>query len=1803
MPTATRGLPSPAQLARTNRLELTLGLPLRNREALTHLLRQLYDPHSTNYRHFLTPRQFADQFGPGKKDYQAVLDFARSNHFTIRATPANRMLVDVTALAPDVERAFAIHLRTFRHPSERRNFYAPDTDPSVERGVPILAVSGLDNYSLPRPHFKLKSPKPGAGTVSPLAGSGQGGSYFGPDFRAAYVPGFSLTGTGQTVALLEFDGYYTNDITQYEALAGFAPSVPLTNVLIDGFGGAPVNFDANIEVSLDIEMAISMAPGLARIVVYESAGTNSAAPGNTMLNQMAVDDLASQISSSWGFPINATTGQIFLQFAAQGQAFFQASGDYDAYSGAITPPSDNPNVTSVGGTTLTTSGPGGAWLSERVWNDGDGIGSGGGISTTYPIPAWQQPVNMSSNQGSTTLRNIPDVAMCGDNVMVLSGDGETNVVEGTSCAAPLWAGFMALANQQATQNSQPVIGFFNPTLYAIGESSNYTVNFHDITTGNNTNYASSNAFFAVPGYDLCSGWGTPAGTNLITDLAGPLDPLQVQPATGFVAGGAPGGPFAPTTSSLTLTSTAPGPLSWQIGFGSNWLNAAPANGVINPGDPPSVIAISLNAAASNLTAGTYTESIDVTNLDDGMVQSRPFVLIVSANPPVIVQQSSNQTVLFGGSTALSVLAIGPLPLGYQWQLNSSNLSDGATLSGSSASALTIAAAGASAGGSYTVVVTNNYGAVTSAPIALTVFVPPPQGELITFDDLTPSPFLGSAIPSPYDGLYWSNFYVLDGQEQYSTNGYLLGIVSAPNVAFNGYGDPASITANGSFNFISACLTAAWMDNLQVEAQGYSNGVLLYDTTTALSAVTPQVVTYNYMGVDEVDFRSFGGSPHPGWASGGEQFVMDNVQYYDAVPYAGPPIIINPPGSQIVPSGSPAVFSVEAYGPGPLNYQWQDNGADLTDNAEFSGTLTSSLTVTNASPAEDGSYSVAISNSYGVTNSASVSLTVFPVPPGANLITFDDLPGSVSGAPISPPYFGLTWNNILVFDGSDSLPSGYNAGVISPRNVAASTSGSGASISGPFPFILNSACLTAAWLDGLQVVAKGYLAGQLVWQTTNILSASVPTLVNFNAAAVDRVNFTATGGANHPGYSGSGEMFVMDDLVISTNNVYSGPPVIELQPVFQNAVAGQPAQFSVSAFGGGLSYQWRQNGVNLTDNSTVSGSLGSLLTLAGVSSNNLGLYSVVISNSYGSITSAGAGIEIYTSTSAPVTINFDNLNAGTSGEALPIPYAGLYWSNVWVMNATDFPGPSGVNAGLISGANVALSVNATNAFASSLNRFSLLSAYLTAAWNDNLQVEVTGYAAGVVTYDTFYTLSATAPTFVNFNYAGVDTMTFAASGGTPHPGYASNGPQFVMDNLTVSTNLSALGPPVIIKQPATLVLGPGHEIGTLSVTALGSAPLSYQWRIDLEAMPGWTNSFINITNLGDSGQVYSVVVTNAFGSVTSVNAQAFADSTGVDLNFDTLPETSTGLPVPTNYTALTWSNFDQVDALAYGVPSGFAFGATSPNHVVFNVNGAAAVVAAPSPITVYGMFATAVASDKLQLNIAAYDGATLESQYTYYLDATAPTKIESIGYGVDPEAPITELVFTATGGIPHPGFFGPPAGFIIDDINFIPSSSSRPLVWVQPLSQTQPSGGTALFQTYATGTAPLSYRWFLNNTWIGPEGESATLTLSNLLPTQAGSYYVTVSDSYGATNSATAVLTVTNPPTEVTNFSHTGSTLTLRWNVLPDFEYEVQYVTNLSQTNWALASPLVLGLSNYTVSIPSNTQRFYRVRGQVYEGIR
>ena len=716
VPAAARLAQPLGQMPATEPLSVAITLPFRNREALTNLLRDITDPRSPNYRHYLTREEFTARFGPTEKDYNAVKEFARAHGLGVRHEHANRLMLEVGGTVGDIERAFHTTLRLYRHPTEARTFFAPEKEPSLDISVPVLSIRGLDNFSLAQPRLRniVAANEPNAAANG--TGSGPNGGFRGNDFRAAYAPGTTLTGAGQIVGLLQFDSYSNADISYYEAQAGL-PSVTLSNVLLNGASGIPSDDASSVtEVTMDIETTISMAPGLAEVIVYIAPNPS---PFEVILNRMVSDNLARQLSCSWFVPggsADPAADQIFQEMAAQGQTFFDASGDNDAYTGLIDFPGDTPFITQVGGTELTTDGAGGPRLSETVWNSGNGAGSGGGISTQYGVPDWQTNIDMSANQGSTTMRNVPDVALVADNVYVRVNGGDVSV-QGTSCAAPLWAGFAALINQEAAAAGQPPIGFINPTLDKLASAPNAALRFFDITNGDNKNSTSPTKFFATAGYDLCTGWGTPMGQSLIDALA-IVDPLRILPDTGFSAVGGAGGPFTMTSQNLTVTNAGTNTLTWTVTSNVPWLTVSMVGGTLNASDAVSM-AVSFNSAASNLVVGTYAGSLWFTNVASELSFERQYSLTILA-PPTITTEPADEAVLDGDTAVFSVAATGGLPLLYQWQLEGTNIIDGGNFSGTATTTLTVSNVTPAVAGNYSVVVTNAASSTTSSNAVLSI---------------------------------------------------------------------------------------------------------------------------------------------------------------------------------------------------------------------------------------------------------------------------------------------------------------------------------------------------------------------------------------------------------------------------------------------------------------------------------------------------------------------------------------------------------------------------------------------------------------------------------------------------------------------------------------------------------------------------------------------------------------------------------------------------------------------------------------------------------------------------------------------------------------------------------------------------------------------------------------------------------------------------------------------------------------------------------------------------------------------------
>jgi subtilase family serine protease len=503
-------------------LRINILLPVRDQLGLYQFLQKLYDPSSPSYRHFLTAPEFTARFGPTQEDYDAVARFAKANGMTVTDLSPNRLVLGVKASVASVQGAFHLRMGVYQHPTEKRTFFAPDREPTVDLDVRLWHIGGLDNFSLPHPLYET-GPMSGYAT-----GSGPGSSLLGSDRRAAYYGGTTLTGAGQSVGLFQFDGYNMSDVQAYFSNVGQSLNVAINNVLIDGASGGSDGND--LEQVADIVEAVSMAPGLDQVRVYIGPySTFTVGVTDThIFNRMAYDNIAKQLSCSWTWQVTDPTYNdwIFSQMQAQGQSLFVASGDWGSFPNGADPyyyPAEDAHVTAVGGTSLETNGAGGAWVSESAW-----WASGGGPSQHgVPIPDYQtlSGVINTSNNGSTTLRNVPDVAAEADydNYYCANGSCHGGLLDynlaGTSLAAPTWAGYMALANQQEETNYNTSVGFINPLIYPMGLGSGYSTDFHDINDS-----SSNGTYFAVTGYDLVTGWGSPNGAGLISALTATAPP-------------------------------------------------------------------------------------------------------------------------------------------------------------------------------------------------------------------------------------------------------------------------------------------------------------------------------------------------------------------------------------------------------------------------------------------------------------------------------------------------------------------------------------------------------------------------------------------------------------------------------------------------------------------------------------------------------------------------------------------------------------------------------------------------------------------------------------------------------------------------------------------------------------------------------------------------------------------------------------------------------------------------------------------------------------------------------------------------------------------------------------------------------------------------------------------------------------------------------------------------------------------------------------------------------------------------------
>ena len=513
-------------------------------------------------RTYLTPDEYAARYGTDPADIARVDQFAQENHLAVVRSDLSQRIVVLSGSLQAVSSAFRVQLVQYTSPrGNYRGRVGPVQIPADLLGI-IEGIFGLDNRPQARPHLRYTRPDTSGSSSVALATAaapafGTPGSFAPPQVGEIYNFPKDLDGTGQCIGILEFGGGYSDSDLQAYFQRLNMPAPKVTAVSVGGVGNQPgKDQDSDAEVLLDIEIAASLAPG-AKIVVYFAPFTEQ---GWVDVVTAAIHDTQNRpsvLSISWGFTEGQdiwtpqaiqTVNQAFQAAALQGITICAASGDdgsrdqLDDGHAHVDFPASSPYVLACGGTTLLFSGD--TFSGEKVWNDGGrdqgGGATGGGVSDDIAQPSWQKGiVPPSVNPGSHVGRGVPDVAGNADGVSgyAILADGQLlSGVGGTSAVSPLWSALIARANQKL---GKPV-GYINPLLYT---SLGKTNAFHDVTSGNNDPTGGKlGGYQSGAGWDACTGWGSPDGTNLVNVLtAGGATSGGSTPASGGSGGTDPSG--------------------------------------------------------------------------------------------------------------------------------------------------------------------------------------------------------------------------------------------------------------------------------------------------------------------------------------------------------------------------------------------------------------------------------------------------------------------------------------------------------------------------------------------------------------------------------------------------------------------------------------------------------------------------------------------------------------------------------------------------------------------------------------------------------------------------------------------------------------------------------------------------------------------------------------------------------------------------------------------------------------------------------------------------------------------------------------------------------------------------------------------------------------------------------------------------------------------------------------------------------------------------------------------------------------
>jgi subtilase family serine protease len=498
-------------------MDIVVGLKMRNEKELADLIARQSDPNSSDFQNFITPADFTRRFAPLQADVDKVTQHLESNGLTVTEVSHNHMLVHARGTVSQMEQAFSVSIN--RYELQGEHHFSNDRDPSVPAalGDVVQSVMGLSSMEKLKRASSQAAAQPLVSYTPPQIAT----AYSFPNANNAHPDGKIYSGKGVTLAIATAFGYNPTDVNFFWQYFGITRTGTITDMPISASMGS--NPDPS-ETTADVEQSGAQAPD-ANMLVYIIPNV-AFSTFITMYAQIAEDNTASVVSSSWGYcelvlsPASIQSAHAaFEQGAAQGISYFISSADSGAFacyplstSPAVAYPASDPYVTAVGGTTLFT-GRDGLRASENAWED-----TGGGASSIFARPIWQHGPGVPQDQN----RDISDVAFDADlNTgywTYLEGEWFSNT-GGTSLGTPNWAALWALGVEAEGGHRT---GLPNPFLYSLGQSVTYHSKFYDTRSGSNGcvvfDGCPGTGYSAGPNWDYPTGWGSPKGSNLVRSM-------------------------------------------------------------------------------------------------------------------------------------------------------------------------------------------------------------------------------------------------------------------------------------------------------------------------------------------------------------------------------------------------------------------------------------------------------------------------------------------------------------------------------------------------------------------------------------------------------------------------------------------------------------------------------------------------------------------------------------------------------------------------------------------------------------------------------------------------------------------------------------------------------------------------------------------------------------------------------------------------------------------------------------------------------------------------------------------------------------------------------------------------------------------------------------------------------------------------------------------------------------------------------------------------------------------------------------